>query len=224
MLCCIAGSTSPLSSPPNLHAPGRVVAAGGAILRNVFPDRVRRAQVQEFFGTDESKFFGTDESICADVVFPNFSNWNQEGMSLPSLPHVSPYDVPICVAAKATMPRVMGPLCVCTPLWQTVFKLTFNSFEVKNAGAHGILDLPCATKLRSWMGYQGWSPWCTCRLQLLTFCSCWIAVPCFPRILRTIRRGEEHPCQQWHVTQTFSVCLCIRIFFWSYILHSPLVI
>ena len=30
------------------------------------------------------------------------------------------------------------------------------------AGAHGILDLPCATKLRSWMGYQGWSPWRTC--------------------------------------------------------------
>ena len=128
-------------------------------------------------------------------------------MSLPSLPHVSPYDVPICVAVKATMPRIMGPLCVCTPLWQTVFKLTFNSFEIKNAGAHGILDLPCATKLRSWMGYQGWSPWCTCRLQLLTFCSCWIAVPCFPRILRTIRRGEEHPCQHWHLTQTFSVSL-----------------
>ena len=100
-------------------------------------------------------------------------------------------------------------MCVCTPLWQTVFKLTFNSFEIKNAGAHGILDLPCATKLRSWMGYQGWSPWCTCRLQLLTFCSCWIAVPCFPRILRTIRRGEEHPCQQWHLTSTFSV---IRVF------------
>ena len=33
------------------------------------------------------------------------------------------------------------------------------------AGAHGILDPPCATKLRSWMGYQGWSPWRTCSLS-----------------------------------------------------------
>ena len=33
---------------------------------------------------------------------------------------------------------------------------------VQIAGAHGIHDLPCATKLWSWMGYQGWSPWRTC--------------------------------------------------------------
>ena len=37
------------------------------------------------------------------------------------------------------------------------------------AGAHGILDPPCATKLRSWMGYQGWSPWRTCSWSRCSF-------------------------------------------------------
>ena len=37
------------------------------------------------------------------------------------------------------------------------------------AGAHGILDPPCATKLRSWMGYQGWSPWRTCSWSWCSF-------------------------------------------------------
>ena len=37
------------------------------------------------------------------------------------------------------------------------------------AGAHGILDPPCATKLRSWMGYQGWSPWRTCNWPRCSF-------------------------------------------------------
>ena len=44
-----------------------------------------------------------------------------------------------------------------------MFTLDFNSHF--QAGAHGILDPPCATKLRSWMGYQGWSPWRTCSLS-----------------------------------------------------------
>ena len=37
------------------------------------------------------------------------------------------------------------------------------------AGAHGILDPPCATKLRSWMGYQGWSPWRNCSWSRCSF-------------------------------------------------------
>ena len=37
------------------------------------------------------------------------------------------------------------------------------------AGAHGILDPPCATKLRSWIGYQGWSPWRTCSWSQCSF-------------------------------------------------------
>ena len=43
------------------------------------------------------------------------------------------------------------------------------------AGAHGILDPPCATKLRSWMGYQGWSPWRTCSWSwcFLIIQACW---------------------------------------------------
>ena len=36
--------------------------------------------------------------------------------------------------------------------------------DLTSTGAHGILDLPCATKLWSWMGYQGWSPWRTCSI------------------------------------------------------------
>ena len=43
------------------------------------------------------------------------------------------------------------------------------SFPNLQAGAHGILDPPCATKLRSWMGYQGWSPWLTCSLSRCSF-------------------------------------------------------
>ena len=35
------------------------------------------------------------------------------------------------------------------------FLVTVPSVPNLQAGAHGILDPPCATKLRSWMGYQG---------------------------------------------------------------------
>ena len=50
-------------------------------------------------------------------------------------------------------------VCVCggnpcsEGLWSHVqFLVTVPNLQ---AGAHGILDPPCATKLRSWMGYQG---------------------------------------------------------------------
>ena len=54
-------------------------------------------------------------------------------------------------------------LCVCVCVWgQPLFRRAFitrpifsNSSHLLQAGAHGILDPPCATKLRSWMGYQG---------------------------------------------------------------------
>ena len=62
-------------------------------------------------------------------------------------------------------------VCVCVGvcvwnIWTDVKLLLI----VLTAGAHGILDLPCATKLWSWMGYQGWSPWRTCKI-VITCCS-----------------------------------------------------
>ena len=49
-------------------------------------------------------------------------------------------------------------LCVWgQPLFRRAFITCPILVSVPNlqAGAHGILDPPCATKLRSWMGYQG---------------------------------------------------------------------
>ena len=66
-------------------------------------------------------------------------------------------------------------MCVCVcggnpcseGLWSHVqFLVTVPNLQ---AGAHGILDPPCATKLRSWMGYQGWSPWRTCSWSRCSF-------------------------------------------------------
>ena len=51
-------------------------------------------------------------------------------------------------------------------LWHVQFLVSVPNLQ---AGAHGILDPPCATKLRSWMGYQGWSPWRTCSWSRCSF-------------------------------------------------------
>ena len=56
--------------------------------------------------------------------------------------------------------------------WYVQFLVSAPNLQ---AGAHGILDPPCATKLRSWMGYQGWSPWRTCSWSwcFLIIQACW---------------------------------------------------
>ena len=48
-------------------------------------------------------------------------------------------------------------VCVCVSLRALHLGIVFS-----NRGTHGIHDLPCATKLRSRMGREGWSPSCTC--------------------------------------------------------------
>ena len=95
------------------------------------------------------------------------------------------------------MPRIWGH-CVCTPLRQTVF----NLFEIKNAGGQEpMIRLSWPTKTRRHGGENVPAFWTV--VQAVYF-------RCFPafdfRFLRPIRRGQEHPCQHWHLTKTFSVC------------------
>ena len=94
------------------------------------------------------------------------------------------------------------------------------------AGAQGILDLPCATKLRSWMGYQGWSPWRTCKL-LIPFqqwdvanprttlpITDWNAFTCLSRMMDSgILPGMyNHIVIEVHFQKsTVCVCVCVWI-------------
>ena len=79
--------------------------------------------------------------------------------------------VPDCIRLL----KVCGCVCVCVgggnPCSEGLLSHVQFLVSVPNlqAGAHGILDPPCATKLRSWMGYQGWSPWCTCSWSRCSF-------------------------------------------------------
>ena len=120
--------------------------------------------------------------------------------------HISSICIYIIYPSNGTVYICMNMhVCACTPLWQTVFNLTFNLFEIKNAGGQEpMIRLSWPTKTRRHGGENVRAFWPV--VQAVYF-------RCFPafdfRFLRPIRRGREHPYQHWHLTKTFSV---IRVF------------
>ena len=68
------------------------------------------------------------------------------------------YTVWVNATTTQSLHRASGCVCVCPALFRRV--------SLRFAGAHGIHNLPCATKLRLWMGRGTWPVPCTC------MCSC----------------------------------------------------